>query len=596
MDILNHSLSSHKRLIVILSLSFLNILINIVISNGVRIKNSLNNDNIMYTTADLDSYSISVGQGSSSRLLELVANQAAPLYGEKRFLDISEGLATKQVIERINSYTPQTIEVAERYAANMVAIAKLREEIYLDAKAYHESLKMQYDNIPDSEKLRENLKASKQKLELAENNYLLSKKASERALEIYVKFIRPTGEDTLLKAEATEGKGLEIAHNELANMEKISLPDMDNSVYEPLDADASLMSIGESIVPTEESKEAKINRALDRLSATIDEDFISKSDENVAKSETIETSNNNDDLLDSLLIDAKADENEKKDTVPYSVSASFPSVTEIMNANKKITIVQGISLGDVPDYLNYLFKRNYVQLYIVSTFVESFVLPQFFTDNPKIKLGSIFKISKTFISHILFGLASRYRLIFTELKRLPHNRNKNVTGELEKIGFDISTTNLVLQNALSDSEECYKTVIDLIIQLTFNVREAISKFSESIRSNYQNSDYSFLAEKSIYSGPKTLFPELSSEDEAKLLSIDKGLKDSLEEYDIKELTNDLKESQLWIKDYVLRNAAYKYHQFEKNNIIHPYFDFVQFGLELTAEVEKIYNKLKSNQK
>ncbi|KAH7647669.1 hypothetical protein FG379_001468 [Cryptosporidium bovis] len=595
----NYSLSPlfYRKSIIILLLTLTNSLVTIVVSNGVPLATSLYKDDILYRTADLDSYSaISVNQGSSTQLLGLVASEAIPAHGEKRFLDISEGLATKQVIERINSYTPQNIEVAERYAANMVAIAKLREEIYLDAKSYYESVKMQFDNIPESEKLKENLRASKQKLDLAEHNYIISKKASERALEIYVKFVRPKGEDVLLRAEATEGKGLEIAHSELANMEQISLPDMDNSVYEPLDADASLMSIGESVVPTEETKEAKIIKALDKLSATIEEDFISNNEEIVGKSETIEASENNEELLDSLLEETKADDSEdgKKDIIPYSISASFPSISDSLTKQRKITIIQGVNLGDVPEYLHFMYRRSYLQLYVMSTFVESFVLPQFFTDNPAIKLGSVFRISKTFISHVLFGLASKYRLMFTELKRLPYNneKNKNLMVELGKIEFSISTANMVLQNSLNDSEECYKTVAELISDLPFNVREVISKFSESIKGDYQNSDYSFLTEKSIYSGPKTIFPELSKDDEAKLLSIDEGMKNSLGEYDVKELTNDLKESQLWIRDYVLRNAAYKYHQFKKNNNVNPYFDFKQFGLELTPEVEKIYNKLK----
>lgn len=596
-------------------------------------------------TADLDSYSaVTADPTSSTKLLNLVAQEAVPTHGGNRFMDIGDGLATQHVIEKINSYTPQNLEVAERYAANMVAISKLREEIYTDAKEYHESIKLQLKAVPESKKLNEILKNSELKMKKTEQNYLESKKAAERSLEIYMKFIRPTTENVLIKAEATEGKGLKIAHDELANMESISLPDMDTSGYEPLDADASLLSIAESVLPPEETKESLINKALEKISATIEDDFMNNNDSDgkgnksdkklvvedlgngddddedddieededndqdfdvrdksvsnketkdvsINKSETISQVGKSEEIFGSTITSSN-DEN-KNDKIltsfPSSISASFPSAADPTNKNKKIIMIPGgTSLsGKVPEHFQYIFRRSYLLVYIASIFVESYVLPQFFTENPAIKLYSFFRIKRTFISHILFGLASKYRIIFKELQRLPFiYKDSELKEKIEKVAFDLSATNLLLQNALSDSEEGYKNVASLLVEFPFKVKEVFSKFSAPIRVNYPNIDYSFVMSESIYSAPKPFFPELSPLEIENLKLFDKELSSKLEEFDIKESLSDLRESQLWIKDYVLRNAAYRHYQFEKSHNIRPYFDFSQFNICLVPQVEE----------
>ncbi|KAH8582905.1 uncharacterized protein ELE39_002250 [Cryptosporidium sp. chipmunk genotype I] len=614
-------------------------------------------------TADLDSYSaVTADPTSSTKLLNLVAQEAAPTHGENRFMDIGDALATKQVVEKINSYVPQNLEVAERYAANMVAICKLREEIYTDSKEYYESIKSQLEAIPESKRLNEILKHSEAKMKRSEENYLESKKAAERSLEIYMKFIRPTTENVLIKAEATEGKGLKIAHAELSNMESISLPDMDTSGYEPLDADASLLSIAESVLPPEETKESLINKALEKISATIEEDFLNnnnsdekteKSDKklvvehlgngdddeemedeeddqdfdirdksvsnketkdvSIHKSETISQAGKSEEIFastvassndlinkdyDSEDIGAAGTKGGNKDdkiltSFPSSISASFPSAVDPTNNNKKIIVIPGgTSLnGKVPEHFQFIFRRSYILVYIASIFVESYVLPQFFTESPAIKLHSFFRIKRTFISHILFGLASKYRIIFKELQRLPFiYKDSEIKEKIEKVVFDLSTTNLLLQNALSDSEEGYKNVASLFVEFPFKVREVFSKFSAPIRVNYPNVDYSFVMSESIYSAPKAFFPELSPSELESLKLFDKKLASKLEEFDIKQSLSDLKESQLWIKDYVLRNAAYRHYQFQKNYNIRPYFEFSQFNISLVPQVEEILKK------
>ncbi|OII75434.1 uncharacterized protein cubi_01955 [Cryptosporidium ubiquitum] len=614
-------------------------------------------------SADLDSYSaITADPTSSTKLLNLVAQEAVPAHGGNRFTDIGDALATKHVIDKINSYTPQNLEVAERYAANMVAISKLREEIYMDSKEYHESIKLQLEAIPESKKLKEILKSSEAKMKRSEEKYLESKKAAERSLEIYMRFIRPTTENVLVKAEATEGKGLKIAHAELSNMESISLPDMDTSGYEPLDADASLLSIAESVLPPEETKESLINKALEKISATIEEDFLNNnnSDEKVdnsnkklvvehlavsdddedigeeedddpnfdirdkkvvnketkdvsinkpdassqiGKSEEIfgSTLTDSNDLInsdyDSEDLGASVEGNNKNDkvlaSIPSSISASFPSTVDPTNNNKRIIVIPGGTTlsGKVPEHFQYIFRRSYILSYIASIFVESYVLPQFFTENPEIKLYSFFRIKRTFISHILFGLASKYRIIFKELQKLPFvYKDSELKEKIEKVVFDLSTTNLLLQNALSDSQENYRNVANLLVEFPFNVRETFSKFSAAIRVNYPNTDYSFIMNQSVYSAPRALFPELSSSGLESLKFFDKELSSKLEIFDIKQSLSDLKESQSWIKDYVLRNAAYRHYQFEKNHNIRPYFDFAQFNINLVPQVEEILKK------
>ncbi|KAF7458991.1 hypothetical protein HWI79_502 [Cryptosporidium felis] len=590
------------------------------------------------SSLELDSYSaLTVNPSSSQRLLDIVAHEAVPSHGEKKLLNFEEGLATQHVIEKINSYIPKNLEVAERYAANLVAISKLREEIYMDSKEYFESVKSQLEMIPESAKLKETLKASEEKMKKSEANYLSSKKAAERALNIYMSFIRPTSENAVIKAEATEGKGLKIAHKELSNMESISLPDMDTSGYEPLDADASLMSIGESVLPPEETKESLINKALDKISANIEDDFSNnnspgsdksdkkklvmeqeKEDETKKgdlenKMESLTLAGNSEDIFGSSLAGSNADlinnDYESEDmgmsessggsqlvqtSIPSSVSASFPSAIDNLAQNKKIIVIPvGASLnGKVPDYLQYAFRRSYILAYLASVFVEAYVLPQFFTENPVIKLYSIFRISKkTFISHILFGLASRYRILFKDLKRLPFvHKDTEMKDAIGKIVLELSTTGLLLLEALKDSDEGYKSVAELLVEFPFNVKEVFSKFSAPIRENYPKVDYSFIMDDCIYSAPKTFFPDLTSEGINNLKLFDKEISEKLEEVDVKKSLGDLKESQLWIKDYVLRNAAYKHHQFENNQFIRPYFDFSQFGICLVPQVEEILKK------
>lgn len=596
-------------------------------------------------SVDLDSYSaITAGPESSTKLLSLVAHEAFPLPGEGKPSSIESDMTTKFVIDKINSYTPQNLEVAERYAANLVAIGKLREEIYMDSKEYCKSIRSQLEAIPESKKLKDILSASEAKMKRAEEEYLESKKAADRALQIYMKFIRPTKENVLIKAEATEGKGLKIAHAELSNMESVSLPDMDRSDYEPLDADSSLLSIAESVLPPEETKESLINKALDKISATIEEDFLNnnseenskKSDkklvvENVGsdddddedddddnrdfdvrdnglvtketkdvsinKSETISQVGNSGEVFESSdmadVSEGKDKSNKVMTSIPSSVSASFPSAIDTESGNRKIIVIKGGTtlIGRVPTYLQYVFRRSYILTYVASTFVEAYVLPQFFTENPAIKLYSPFRIKRTFISHVLFGLASRYRVIFKELQRLPFiYKDSELKEKISKVAFDLSATNLLLQDALSNSEENYKSVVGLLVEFPFNVRGVLSKFSAEIRVNYPNTDYSFVMSDSVYSAPKLFFPELSYSDIEDLKLFDKELSSKLEEFDLKQSMNDLKESQFWIKNYVLRNAAYRHLQFENNQNICPYFGFAQFDIVPVPQVEEILKK------
>lgn len=594
---------------------------------------------------DLDSYSaITADEGSSSKLLDLVAQEAAPMPGEGRLNRIESLMTSNVVIKKINIYTPQRLDVAERYAANLVAISRLREEILVDSKEYCESIKSQLKAIPESKRLKETLSAAEAKVKRAEEDYLESKKAADRALQIYMSFLRPTTENVLIKAEATEGKGLKIAHTELSNMESISLPDMDKSDYEPLDADSSLLSIAESVLPPEETKESLINKALDKISATIEDDFLNNNsgegdkklvvenvvsddedeedddddnkgfdvrdkglvtketkDVSINKSETISQVGNSGELLESAVsVETSGGKNDKVITsIPSSVSASFPSAIDVENGNKKIVVISGVTTlsGRVPAYLQYVFRRSYILAYVVSTFVEAYVLPQFFTENPEIKLYSPFRIKRTLTSHVLFGLASRYRVIFKELQRLPFvYKDSELKEKISNTAFDLSATNLLLQEALSNSEENYKTVVGLLVEFPFNVRGVFSRFSADSRVNYPNTDYSFVMNDSVYSAPRVFFPELISSEIENLKLFDKELSSQLEKFDLKESLNDLKESQFWIKDYVLRNAAYRYTQFENNYNIRPYFNFAQFNVVPVPQVEEILKKSSGNKR
>ncbi|KAL7068962.1 hypothetical protein ACR3K2_04950 [Cryptosporidium serpentis] len=558
---------------------------------------------VLETNSDLP-----VNSESSEKLLNVIAFEAHKRYGDNQSKISSNSLATQKIVNKINSYTPDTLEKSERYAANMIAIAKLREEIMLDAKEYLNSITSQTMAIQNSNILQEKLLGAEKKFKLSENNYIIAKKASERAIAIYLEFIRPNIDTKTIKTIHTEGEALILAHNQLRKVEKVSLPDMDASDYEPLNIDDSILSFAESPAFSEEAHENRLRRVLDEVSSDIEkkeekpqhklEDYEEDIEEvKSIENNTQQTSANlladeesigNDESID-LVNDQSSVINEyQKPTFLHKVENKFDEVKEKAKIkldelfNIKPTELNTAMMipGDVPLFLQYAYKRCYINAILGNLFLEVYVLPNLISSNG-ISSGCVhLRSHKIYETNSLYGIASMYRKIIIEMRRLPYIQGTIPLEEsIMKMQLKVDEINELLCISLRTAPKSYKEVAEMIKKFPYNVKNTLVMMSPDDRRS-PDVDYSFTSQQSTYAAPTILLPSLTPYSEVKLREFDRLLEaNKIPTSEIKKKLKLLKETPPWVKDFVIKNSNYKYHQFQLNPSLWHYVDFFQFGLQ-----------------
>ncbi|OII78265.1 hypothetical protein cand_034900 [Cryptosporidium andersoni] len=557
---------------------------------------------VLETSSDLP-----VNSESSEKLLNVIAFEAHKGYGDNQSKISSNSLATQKIVNMINSYTPDTLEKSERYAANMIAIAKLREEIMLDAKEYLNSIISQTMAIQNSTILQKKLLAAEEKFKLSENNYIIAKKASERAIDIYIEFIRPNIDPKSIKTIHTEGEALMLAHNQLRKMDKVSLPDMDASDYEPLNIDDSILSFAESPAFSEETRENRLRRVLDEVSSDIEEKEeipqhkLENYEEDIEEVKSIE--DNTQQTSANLLVEGNIRNDESVDLVDDQSNAidKYQKPTFLHKAENEIDDIKEeakIKLdelfnirptelntaimipGDVPLFLQYAYRRCYINAMLGNFFLEVYVLPNLISPDG-ISSGCVHLRSyKVYEANSLYGIAGMYRKIIIDMRRLPYIQDTIPLEEsIMEIQLKVDEINELLCISLRTAPKSYRKVAEMIKKFPYNVKSTLAMMSPDDRRS-PDVDYSFTSQQSTYAAPPILLPPLTPHSEVKLSEFDRLLQaNKIPTSEIKKKLKLLKETPPWVKDFVIKNSNYKYHQFRFNPSLWHYVDFFQFGLQ-----------------